>query len=402
MTTATQTKRAPRRRILWLIALAVSAVTLFSILVPLQAAFYGTVLPLAMLLGVGVAGAPLLAVPYPRIAIAVFCLSAFALGLAISPDRDAAWPWPWSVPGLIAFAVFVFVVTVQYGARLGAVPWAASMAGSLVSTILLPDAASPGPITANLVVTASITAVTYLIAVLLVGRIRVGDELNRSRELTAIEHSRRVIVEERARIARELHDVVAHSMSVIQVQASTARYRIPGLPPIAAAEFDDLAATARTSLTEMRRLLGVLRTEDQAAELSPQQGISDIPALVETVRRAGADVTLALDVPENAPSPAVQITAFRLVQEALTNAVRHAPGAAIDVELSAHTSFLTIRVHSAEGSATLPSPGGGHGLRGMKERVALLAGSLIVGPDQAGGWTVTATLPLTETEGSRE
>ena len=137
-------------------------------------------------------------------------------------------------------------------------------------------------------------------------------ELTREREHSALEESRRALVEERTRIARELHDLIAHSMSVIQVQASTARYRLPEIGDAASVEFDSIAATARTSLTEMRRMLGVLRTEDQTAELAPQQGIDDIPALVDTIRRAGVTVGLEITGSVTDAPQAVQIAAFRL------------------------------------------------------------------------------------------
>lgn len=390
-------RRSLSRRTGWLLALGAAAVALFSVLVPLQTVFYGTPLPVAMLLGAAICAAPVAAVSSPRTAVAAFCVAAFVLPLVDAADRDSAWPWPWSVPSMITFAVLVLVVTAVHGWRAGLVPWAVSNLGSLVVLVILPDAVSVGAATANLIVTASITAAALLVGVLLAGRIRVGEELSRSRELTALEQSRRELVEERTRIARELHDVVAHGMSVIQVQASTARYRVPGLPAEAAAEFDDIAASARRSLAEMRRLLGVLRTEDQGQELAPQQGIGDIPALVDSIRRAGASVRLSIAAPDAAP-PSVEITAFRIVQEALSNAVRHAPGSVIDVELKGIGNAVTIRVHNDGAPTATATAGAGHGLRGMQERVALLAGTLTTGPDAAGGWTVTAVLPWTPPE----
>lgn len=259
--------------------------------------------------------------------------------------------------------------------------------------------ASSGSATANLIVTTSVAAAMLLIAVLVAGRVRVAAELTREKEHSALEESRRALVEERTRIARELHDVVAHSMSVIQVQASTARYRIADLDAEAAAEFDDIAATARTSLTEMRRMLGVLRTEDQHAELAPQQGLDDVPALVDTIRRAGVEVGLVLEGMEaaSAAGPGVQIAAFRIVQEALSNAVRHAPGARVTVRLHADADALHIRVHNAAPPQATESPSGGYGLRGMRERAELLGGSLAAGPSDDGGWTVEAALPLSAT-----
>jgi len=271
------------------------------------------------------------------------------------------------------------------------------IAGSLVAALLVPSAADATAMAADLIVASSVAGVAYLVALLVSGRVRVGEELTREREISAAEQSRRVLVEERTRIARELHDVVAHSMSVIQVQASTAKYRVPGLAQDAAAEFDDIAATARGSLVEMRRLLGVLRTEDQVAELAPQQGLEDLPALADGLRRVGADITLSMHRgDEGVPvPPTVQIAAFRIVQEAMSNAVRHAPGAPIVVDVRVDATAVQLRIHN--GPAQSPGEhGAGHGLRGMLERAALLDGTLDAGPDGVGGWLVTAVLPTGE------
>lgn len=405
----TPRRRRADRRTVWLSLLALAAVALFSVLVPLQAVFSGTVLPAAMILGAALCTAPLVAVSRPRTAVVAFCVAAFALPLSASPDRDPSWPWPWSVAATIAFVLLLLVLTIRHEWRWGVLTWAVSNAGALALVWIFPDAVSVGAATANLIVTASVTAAGLLVGVLIAGRIRVGAELVRSRELTAHEQSRRELVEERSRIARELHDVVAHSLSVIQVQASTARYRLPDLPEEAAAEFDDVAATARTSLAEMRHLLGVLRTDEDTAVLSPVQRLSDIPALVDGVRRTGVRVSLTMEgISETVPA-SVQVTGFRIVQEALSNAVRHAPGAAIEVSLRGGDDELLVRIHdsgsaqphrdapsSAEGAAE-PRRAAGHGLRGMRERVALLDGTLSAAADPAGGWTVAAALPVTRT-----
>jgi signal transduction histidine kinase len=255
---------------------------------------------------------------------------------------------------------------------------------------------SAGSATADLIVAASVATAGALIAALVASRVRVTAELTREKEHSALEESRRALIEERTRIARELHDVIAHSMSVVQVQASTARYRIPDLGDAAAAEFDDIAATARASLTEMRRMLGVLRTEDQTAELAPQQGIDDVPSLVDSIRRAGVDVGLVLEGAEaaTAATPAVQIAAFRIVQEALSNAVRHAPGARISVRVHADDTEIRIHVHNPAPPRPAESHGGGYGLRGMRERAELLGGSLSAASSADGGWDVRARLPL--------
>ncbi|WP_311259388.1 sensor histidine kinase [Microbacterium sp. WCS2018Hpa-9] len=395
-----RTERAPRisRRTAVLTALGAVSLVLFAILVPVQTVLYGTSLPLSFILGAAVCAAPLLALNHPRWAIAMFCAAAFTLPLLVVPALATEAPWPWSVPALLSFVLLVGVVTFVHGARAGVLPLAIGALLSLTAPLLRPEiVATPetaGSVTADLIVTSSVAAAMYLVAVLVAGRVRVSAELTREREHSALEESRRALVEERTRIARELHDVIAHSMSVIQVQASTARYRLPEIGDAASVEFDSIAATARTSLTEMRRMLGVLRTEDQTAELAPQQGIDDIPALVDTIRRAGVTVGLEITGAVTDAPQAVQIAAFRIAQEALSNAVRHASGAAVTVRVQADADAVGIRVRNGRASDSPASPGGGYGLRGMRERVELLGGTFAASPTTDGGWEVAASLPL--------
>lgn len=392
-----------------LVALVVTVATLYAVFVPVHAALYGTPLPLAFLLGVAVCGAPLLALVRPWTSVVVFCLGAFASPLVVQAWGGESAPWPWSVPALLSFIVFIGVVTGVHGVRRGTVPLVVGSAGALAALLLRPDVlALPGvgaSATADLIVTSSLAFAALLVALLIASRVRVGAELVREREHSAVEESRRTLVEERTRIARELHDVIAHSMSVIQVQASTARYRLPTLDDTTAAEFDDIAATARSSLTEMRRMLGVLRTEDQTAELAPQNGIDDIPALVDTMRRAGAEIDLSTPGAGSAVRvpAAVQIAAYRIVQESLSNAVRHAPGARITVQVAQADSAVRIEVRN---DVSTPSAGAsvgrsaGHGLRGMSERAGLLDGTLTAGIGPDGDWTVDALLPLDPDDGA--
>jgi len=395
-----RTVRAPRiaRRTLALAVVAAAGIILFAVLVPIQTALYGTPLPLSFILAAAVCAAPLLSVTHPRWAVATFCAAAFALPLLAVPARATESPWPWSVPALLAFVLLVGVVTYVHGARVGAFPLAIGAVLSLTAPLLRPEiVATPetaGTATADLIVTVSVAAAVFLVAILVAGRMRVSAELIREREHSALEESRRSLVEERTRIARELHDVIAHSMSVIQVQASTARYRLPEIGETASAEFDSIAATARASLTEMRRMLGVLRTEDQTAELAPQQSIDDIPALVDTLRRAGVTIGLEITGAVTEAPASVQIAVFRIAQEALSNAVRHAAGAPATVRVQSDADTVRIRVRDG-GSAVPANPtGGGYGLRGMRERVELLGGDFSAGPRSDGGWEVVATLPI--------
>jgi signal transduction histidine kinase len=205
---------------------------------------------------------------------------------------------------------------------------------------------------------------------------------------------------ERARIARELHDVVAHHISMISVQAETARLTTPGLPAAGVQRFAEIGDTARAGLTEMRRLLGVLR-EDAAAEVAdrhPQPGLAQLAELIDAAREtSGTGTRLIVSGPVTAFDPGVELAAYRIVQEALTNARRHAPGAAVDVELryEGHDE-LRLRIrdngpgprHAANSGWT-----GGHGLLGMRERAAAVGGSVTTRTATGGGFLVEAVLP---------
>lgn len=390
------------RRVVTIVVLAVVAVALYAVIVPVNTVRYDTPLPVTMLLAAAVVAAPLIAIRRPTIAIVMFTAAAVLIPLTVPRESALGLPWPWSPQMLIAFAVVVASVTFHHGWRLGLIQLALGSAAGLTAAIVQPGI----PSGSSLIVTTSVVGGVYIVAVLLGSRLRLGAELSREREHTAQEQARRELVEERTRIARELHDVVAHSLSLIQVQASTARYRVPGLADDAAAEFDDIAASARGALAEMRRVLGVLRTEDHTAELAPQRGIDDIPSLVETTRRAGADVALATAV-EGDISPATQIAAYRIAQEALSNAVRHAPGTPITVSVTAASDDVRLVVRNTRDPESDQSEAaqGGHGLRGMGERAALLGGSITAGSDADGGWTVAASLPrhpiTTHFEGTR-
>jgi signal transduction histidine kinase len=201
---------------------------------------------------------------------------------------------------------------------------------------------------------------------------------------------------ERARIARELHDVVAHHISMIAVQAETARLTTPGLPPAGAQRFAEIGDTARAGLTEMRRLLGVLREDvgDAAGDRHPQPGLSQLAVLIDSARElSGAGARLIVSGPVAPFDPGVELAAYRIVQEALTNARRHAPGTAVDVELRYDDDTLRLRVRdNGPGPPDAPRPDG-HGLLGMRERAAAAGGSLRTGMAAGGGFLVEAVLP---------
>jgi signal transduction histidine kinase len=211
---------------------------------------------------------------------------------------------------------------------------------------------------------------------------------------TLVEHTARG---ERARIARELHDVVAHHISMVAVQAETARLTTPGMPAAGAQRLSAIGDTARTALTEMRRLLGVLREDapTDVAERRPQPGLGQLNELLDETRDAsGAGARLILRGPPTPLKPGVELAAFRIVQEALTNARRHAPGAAVDVELHYTDHDLRLRIRDNGPGPPPESTNGGHGLDGMRERAAAVGGQLRVGPAPGGGFLIEASLPV--------
>jgi signal transduction histidine kinase len=208
-----------------------------------------------------------------------------------------------------------------------------------------------------------------------------------------VEHTARG---ERARIARELHDVVAHHISMIAVQAETARLTTPGMPAAGAQRLLEIGDTARAGLTEMRRLLGVLREDAQVVlpDRHPQPGLAQLPRLVDEARESsGAGYRLIISGSPVTVDPGVGLAAFRIVQEALTNALRHAPGAAVDVEVHYGDGELQLRIRDNGPGLERTAPAGGHGLAGMRERAAAVGGELRTGAATAGGFLVEARLP---------
>ena len=258
------------------------------------------------------------------------------------------------------------------------------------------------------------TVVMTVVAVALDARAatrKAGHALAEQVAQTEHEEARRAVLEERARIAREMHDVVAHHMSMIAVQAETAPYRLGELANTTSAElttrtiaeFASLSEAARAALTDLRRVLGVLRS-DEAAQRSPQPQLKDVPQLVETIRRAGVGVDLSMPTGDDDVPASVGLCAYRIVQEALSNAGRHAPGSNVVINIERDQRLIRLEVTngppaSANATATTATTErrAGHGIPGMRERVALLGGSLSAVPTREGGYAVAATIPLAGT-----
>jgi signal transduction histidine kinase len=198
------------------------------------------------------------------------------------------------------------------------------------------------------------------------------------------------LADERARMARELHDIVSHNLSVVVLQAAGAR--ASGANP---STLEKIERSGREALVEMRRLLGVLRDQDEEhAELAPQPGIAQLELLADAVRAAGLDVQTEIDGDCSGLSSALELSVYRIVQEALTNTLKHAGASKARVRVRRDGAHLTIDVDD-DGGAEAAQARAGHGLVGMRERVALFGGSLEAGPRPEGGWAVHATLPVT-------
>ncbi len=306
---------------------------------------------------------------------------AAALSAGFPSPHETVWPWAPVTVLIYLVAMFAAAATQRLGVTVGI--WLATGVLVLWETNQNNQA-----------------GIILLVTVLVIAGDQVRRRARAQRNL-ADQEERSVVLAERTRIARELHDVVAHHMSLIAVRAETAPYRLAEVGPAARTEFGEISAAAREALVEMRRLLGVLRSEQHEALTAPQPGLADLPELVEGARRAGA--TVQLDMTDDVPSasPAVELTAYRIVQEALSNAGQHSPGATTTVAVGRTATDLTVEVSNgpaprpdhAAPARTAP-PRVGHGLLGMRERATSLGGELAAGPRSDGGFTVRAILPL--------
>ncbi|MFE6780212.1 histidine kinase [Streptomyces sp. NPDC057702] len=390
-----------RRRAWWLPHVLLGALT--AILLPVTGTVltntYGLHPAAAGMLAIAQVTPLLLVVRQPLLAWWIIfpadVVGAFAL-LAV-PDLEQSWPWTATV--IIGYLPLSLALGLREGRRTLTTIWLLSgVAGALFE--LISQQRSDG----SAVLLFVLSGIALLVGGALRERRVAQRRLAEVETISEAERARRTLLEERARIARELHDVVAHHMSVITVQADSAPYRIEELPPRAREEFATIAATARDSLTEMRRLLGVLRSDGAGGdpERAPQPGLDRVPQLAEATLRAGVPVEYEIseEVSRLGPLPqAVELSAYRIVQEALANVVRHAPGATTRVSLTTadgELGVLVINYASPEAEPTpLETTGTGHGLVGMRERVRLVGGSVDIGPLPDGGFRVAARLPLT-------
>jgi signal transduction histidine kinase len=317
---------------------------------------------------------------------------AVVVAVLVPPVGWVGPPWPATMVFVALYVIYAVAVRLELHLLVGV--WLVTDATIVVGYV----ATGAGWDTLNEAYLAILLATIVIAYGYLLGtRRRLQRELVQGREREQRQQARSALLEERARIARELHDVVAHHMSVIAVRAETAPFRIPGLSEAVKDDMAETGAIARQALTEMRRLLGVLRGADVGAERAPQPGMDRLEGLVAAVRGAGLAVDLHITDGQRPLPAGVELSAYRILQEALSNALRHAPGARATVEVGYEPDRLRLRVHNdpPPASAERPPPAPhGHGIVGMRERAAMLGGTLAAGPTSDGGYLVEAVLPL--------
>ncbi|MDX2553785.1 sensor histidine kinase [Streptomyces stelliscabiei] len=325
-------------------------------------------------------------------------VAAFWVSLIAAPVTavgSGLWDdWPWTAGSFATHLVVMTVVALRTRPRVAAWMWGLTAAyGAFLETIL-GDSHYASNNTVPLLV---VSAMSLLAASALTIRRTAQREVTAQQTVTEHERSRRTLLEERTTIARELHDVVAHHMSVVAIQAEAAPYRVENPPPELEQAFATIRENAVAALTELRRVLGVVRAEDYEAPDAPQPTLADLDGLLANVREAGLTVDKAVTGAVRELPQGVELSAYRIVQEALSNTLRHAPGAAARVEIGYVLGGLGLRIvngASPEVSLVKSTHGTGHGLTGMRERVTMLNGEMTTGETADGGYEVTVFLPV--------
>ncbi|MFG2195002.1 sensor histidine kinase [Streptomyces sp. NPDC048639] len=302
--------------------------------------------------------------------------------------------WPWAYTGLLADPLVLLLLALRVPVRVAGEALGLSLGLGLALGGFAAGFQNDSPLFPG----AAVSVVAVVLGAALRGRREARSSLAQQAVLTEEERARRTVLEERSRIARELHDVVAHHMSVISIQAQVAPHLATDPSDELKENLAGIRQNAVDALTELRRVLGVLRSEAQdaggAAPHAPLPTLQRLGALVENARAAGLTVRCDTSGEPRPLTPGVELSAYRIVQEALSNAIRHAPGSTVGIELAHNRGGLRVRIaNTAPRAAAPPSPGAGHGLLGMRERATMLGGDLATGPTPDGGYEVTAFLP---------
>ncbi|GAA4908536.1 sensor histidine kinase [Streptomyces coeruleoprunus] len=321
--------------------------------------------------------------------VAAFWLS--LLGTPVVALVLGSWSsWPWPHVSFFAHLVVLTVVAARTRPRTAAWMWVLTAAYGASAGALLSTGYSNHTPELLFIAALSLLAVTVLHV-----RRQAKEDVTAQQTVTAQERSMRTLLEERTTIARELHDVVAHHMSVVAIQAEAAPYRVENPPPELEQAFATIRENAVAALTELRRVLGVVRAEDYQAPDAPQPTLADLDGLIANVRDAGLTVDKTVTGAVRELPQGVELSAYRIIQEALSNVLRHAPGASARVEVSYVLGGLGLRiVNGPPRGLVKPSPGAGHGITGMRERVAMLNGELTAETTEDGGYEVTAFVPV--------
>ncbi|WP_405558311.1 sensor histidine kinase [Streptomyces sp. NBC_01171] len=349
---------------------------------------------LAALLCALLAGAPVLLTLVRPVGAFWVSLAANTVTLVLTGGSSGDSPWP--PGGFLAHLAVVTVVAVRTRPRTAAWMWLLTAVYGFLADGLFgwSDDFGYGSDLGPLLFFAGVALLTVAVRQTLRQARR---EVSVHQTVTAHERSRRTLLEERTTIARELHDVVAHHMSVVAIQAEAAPYRVENPPPELEKAFATIRENAVAALTELRRVLGVVRAQDYEAPDAPQPTLADLDALLANVRDAGLDVTKTVTGAVRELPQGVELSAYRIVQEALSNTLRHAPGADARVEIGYVLGGLGLRVvNGAPPAPSLikPSPGAGHGITGMRERVSMLNGEMTAGPTAEDGYEVAVFLPV--------
>ncbi|MFG2680280.1 sensor histidine kinase [Streptomyces sp. NPDC048392] len=334
----------------------------------------------------------------PVLATLVRPIGAFWMSMAATPVvalLGSSWgDWPWMPGAFMCHTAVLVIVAIRTRPRTAVWMWALTAAYGFLNESFW----GAGRYSTNSAPLLVLTAFALLLISVWHIRRDARQQVTAQQTVTAQERSRRTLLEERTTIARELHDVVAHHMSVVAIQAEAAPYRVENPPEELERAFATIRENAVAALTELRRVLGVVRAEDYEAPDAPQPTLADLDPLLANVREAGLAVDKAVTGAVRELPPGVELSAYRIVQEALSNSLRHAPGATARVEISYVLGGLGLRiVNTAIPHNTLvkPSPGAGHGVTGMRERVSMLNGEMTAGPTDEGGYEVAVFLPVT-------
>ncbi|MCH5674913.1 sensor histidine kinase [Streptomyces gilvus] len=326
--------------------------------------------------------------------VGAFWLSMILTPVAEAVGGDGVTEWPWLMGSFVCHFLVLTIVAVRTRPRTAAWMWVLTAGYGMFAETALSGGHYFGSDTVQMLF---LSALSLLAVTVWHIRHEARQEVNAQQTVTAHERSRRTLLEERTTIARELHDVVAHHMSVVAIQAEAAPYRVQNPPPELEKAFATIRENAVAALTELRRVLGVVRAEDYEAPDAPQPTLADLDALLANVREAGLSVDKTVTGAVRELPQGVELSAYRIVQEALSNTLRHAPGAAAKVEVSYVLGGLGLRIVNGpppEPSLVKPSPGAGHGITGMRERVTMLNGGMTAARTDEGGYEVTVFLPV--------